>query len=76
MLRYHGFVPWRYADFLDYAAERILLCKVGGGYMCIHRLLQDHFSARNTEPVEVATQEPAERASSSPSEQNGRSGQH
>jgi hypothetical protein len=44
-LRYNGFAPWRYVDFLDYAAERIFLRKVGGGYSFIHRLLQDYFAA-------------------------------
>jgi len=37
--------PWRYADFLDYAAERIFLRKVGGGYIFIHRLLLEYFAA-------------------------------
>jgi hypothetical protein len=32
-------------DFLDYATECILLRKVGGGYIFIHRLLQDYFAA-------------------------------
>jgi hypothetical protein len=45
----NGSAPWRYAGFLDYAAERLFLRKVGGGYVFIHRLLQDHFAARYTE---------------------------
>src|SRR5207248_1623611 len=43
---------WRYGDmpfnavcFLDYAAERILLRKIGGGYMFSHRLLLDFFAS-------------------------------
>jgi hypothetical protein len=40
--------PWNYPRFLDYAAERILLQKVGGGYLFIHRLLLDHFASRET----------------------------
>jgi hypothetical protein len=39
-----GLVPWRYVQFLDYTAERILLRKVGGGYIFIHRLLLDYFA--------------------------------
>jgi hypothetical protein len=39
-----GAMPWRYARFLDYAAERVFLRKVGGGYIFIHRLLQEHFA--------------------------------
>lgn len=41
-------LPWHYVRFLDYAAERILLRKVGGGYIFIHRLLLDHFTTLNT----------------------------
>jgi eukaryotic-like serine/threonine-protein kinase len=45
-LRYYDYIPRRYADFLDYAAERLFLRRVGGGYIFIHRLLQEHFAAR------------------------------
>jgi hypothetical protein len=38
-----GSIPWNYARFLDYAAERILLRKVGGGYIFTHRLLLEYF---------------------------------
>lgn len=44
ILSINGRVPPRYAHFLDYAAERILLRKVGGGYIFIHRLLADYFA--------------------------------
>jgi hypothetical protein len=40
-----GHIPWNYARFLDYAAERIFLRKVGEEYIFIHRLLQDHFAS-------------------------------
>ena len=43
-LRYHGSIPRHYADFLDYAAERLFLRRVGGGYIFIHRLLQEYFA--------------------------------
>ncbi|WP_094673388.1 NACHT domain-containing NTPase [Hydrocoleum sp. CS-953] len=33
--------PWNYARFLNYATEKILLQRVGGGYQFIHRLLQE-----------------------------------
>ncbi len=38
-------LPLRYAHFLDYAVEQILLSKVegGGGYIFVHRLLLDYF---------------------------------
>jgi hypothetical protein len=53
-----------HVKFLDYAAERILLRKVGGGYIFIHRMLLEYFAARydessveaipNAEPSQVA----------------------
>lgn len=46
-LSFNGYIPWNYARFLDYAAERIFLRKVGGGYIFIHRLLLEHFATLN-----------------------------
>lgn len=43
-----GQIPWNPVRFFDYAAERILLRKVGGGYMFAHRLLLDYFAALDT----------------------------
>jgi len=37
--------PSDYAAFLDSCADRILLRKVGGGYIFIHRMLMDYFAA-------------------------------
>lgn len=37
-------IPWNFAHFLDYSADRIFLHKVGGGYIFIHRLLQEYFA--------------------------------
>jgi hypothetical protein len=34
-------LPWRLVDFLDEAAERVLLYRVGGNYIFVHRLLRD-----------------------------------
>jgi hypothetical protein len=45
----NGSTPWNYVGFLDYAAERILLRKVGGGYAFIHRMLLEYFAARYVE---------------------------
>ncbi len=42
-------MPLNYVRFLDYAAERILLRKVGGGYIFIHRMLMEHFAAMESE---------------------------
>ena len=42
--------PWNYVRFLDHAAERILLRKVGGGYAFIHRMLLEYFTSRYVKP--------------------------
>lgn len=36
--------PWNYARFLNYATEKMLLQRVGGGYRFIHRLLQQRLA--------------------------------
>jgi hypothetical protein len=43
VLTQHQLAPTDYVHFLDYAAERNLLRKVGGGYMFVHLLLLDYF---------------------------------
>jgi hypothetical protein len=43
-LWYRGHIPLNYVGFLNYAAERVFLQKVGGGYIFIHRLLLEHFA--------------------------------
>ena len=40
----NNFTPWKCAILLYHATERIFLRKVGGGYIFIHRLLQDYFA--------------------------------
>jgi len=37
--------PIRYVRFLDYAAERLFLRKVGGGYIFVHRMLLEYFAS-------------------------------
>ncbi|MEO1760567.1 MAG: NACHT domain-containing protein [Cyanobacteria bacterium J06629_18] len=44
MLTQKGRIPWNYASFLDYSAKRLLMKKVGGGYMFYHRMLLEHFA--------------------------------
>lgn len=41
--------PWNCARFLNYAAERNFLQKVGGGYIFIHRMLLEHFAKMELE---------------------------
>lgn len=43
--------PWNYARFLDYAADRLFLQKVGGGYIFIHRMLMEHFANMKLEKI-------------------------
>jgi class 3 adenylate cyclase len=40
-----GALPLDTVRFLDYATERIFLRRVGGGYIFVHRLLQEYFAA-------------------------------
>ncbi len=54
-----GALPWNYPRFLDYAAERILLRKVGGGYIFIHRLLLDYFASGEGASTEEVSAIPA-----------------
>lgn len=44
-----GHMPRNYARFLDYAVERILLQRAGGGYLFANRLLQAHFAEMDAE---------------------------
>jgi serine/threonine protein kinase/DNA polymerase III delta prime subunit len=43
-----GVLPWDYSHFLEAVTERILLRKVGGGYIFVHRLLLDYLSTLGT----------------------------
>ncbi len=54
--------PWALVPVLDEAAERILLRKVGGGYVFVHRLLLDYFAN-----LENGTSSVAESRQESPS---------
>jgi hypothetical protein len=47
MLCQKGRMPWNYSEFLDIASERLLMKKVGGGYVFFHRMLLEHFAQRN-----------------------------
>lgn len=38
-------IPWNFVAFLDEATERLLLRKIGGRYIFIHRLLLDYFAS-------------------------------
>jgi hypothetical protein len=59
-LRYLGYTPWRFSRFLDHASRLVFLRKVGGGYIYIHRSLQEYFASSYTaRPERPATGETA-----------------
>ena len=43
-----GYVPLNYPNFLNYATECIILRKVGGGYIFVHRLLLEYLANENS----------------------------
>ncbi|MEH2082161.1 MAG: NACHT domain-containing protein [Nostoc sp.] len=47
MLYLKGRIPWNYAKFLDFASDRLLMKKIGGGYVFFHRMLLEHFARMN-----------------------------
>ena len=40
-------IPKDYAGFFEYASKRLLIKKVGGGYIFYHRMLMEHFAQRD-----------------------------
>ena len=51
-------IPWDYAKFLDFASDRLLMKKVGGGYVFFHRMLLEHF-AQKVEIVSALSDRPS-----------------
>ena len=47
----NGYTPLNFIKFLDHCAKLILLKKVGGGYIFVHRMLLEYFADLTTEPV-------------------------
>jgi hypothetical protein len=39
-----GYTPFKFIKFLDHCAKLILLRKVGGGYIFVHRMLLEYFA--------------------------------
>ncbi len=54
-----GTLPLNLVPFLDYATDRILLRRVGGGYLFTHRLLLEYFAGLE-EPSADPVPTPAE----------------
>jgi eukaryotic-like serine/threonine-protein kinase len=44
-------IPWKYADFLDFAVEHVLMQRVGSGYIFMHRSLLEYFADLHSAPV-------------------------
>jgi hypothetical protein len=49
-----GSMPLNYVRFLDYCVDRVLLRRVGGGYMFIHRTMMEHIAGARPGEVEGA----------------------
>jgi hypothetical protein len=45
-----GYTPCNFIKFLDHCARLVLLKKVGGGYIFIHRMLLDYFAELRPQP--------------------------
>jgi eukaryotic-like serine/threonine-protein kinase len=59
-------IPRNYPRFLDYATECLLLRKVGGGYIFIHRLFMEYFASLSLSQSQSATVQVQPDAYSSP----------
>ena len=46
----NGYTPFKFVTFLDHCARLILLKKVGGGYIFIHRMLLEYFAELTPSP--------------------------
>ena len=55
-----GCIPWNYVRFLEYASDRLLMKKVGGGYIFYHRMLMEHFARRHQASREYVLVNPRE----------------
>ena len=51
-----GRMPWDYMLFLDTAAERVFLRKVGASYMFVHRMLLEYFAHHWNDAATVASE--------------------
>ncbi|MCU0550341.1 MAG: NACHT domain-containing protein [Leptolyngbya sp. Prado105] len=47
ILHRNNYIPWNYTRFLDFASDRLLMRKIGGGYVFFHRMLLEHFARMN-----------------------------
>lgn len=57
-----GAMPWRMVPFLDHCARRLLLRKVGGGYMFPHQLLREYIAGLGASPAPAPSGAPRDSA--------------
>ena len=55
LLSWRGDLPWNLVPFLDEAVERLLLRKIGGSYVFVHRQLLDYFTTLDTPTSTLST---------------------
>lgn len=48
-------IPWNYAHFLDYCADKIFLHRAGGGYVFIHRMIMEQIAGLSDEDIGYIT---------------------
>ena len=53
VLMRNDLAPWNYVKFLDYAADRIFLRKIGGGYAFIHGMIMDYFALLEADAIKI-----------------------
>jgi hypothetical protein len=53
ILGQQGLIPRNYAHFLDYAADRKLIQRIGGQYRFLHDSLRKHFAAQAPIPKRI-----------------------
>jgi DNA polymerase III delta prime subunit len=51
-------LPWNLIQTLDQATDRIILQRVGGGYIFQHRLLQEHFASPTFKQIHPEKEQP------------------
>jgi hypothetical protein len=50
-----GYTPFNFIKFLNHCARLILLKKVGGGYIFIHRMLLEYFAEMTAQSTKDGT---------------------
>jgi energy-coupling factor transporter ATP-binding protein EcfA2 len=58
ILHKKGRIPQNYAHFLDFASDRLLMKKIGGGYVFFHRMVLEHFAESDRSKVSDPVAQP------------------